>query len=65
MKERRVAQIKKGNQQVRQLKFVVGCMLIGSVVAGALFFWVPIPFDIRIVGASIGGAAGLAANHLA
>jgi uncharacterized membrane protein len=65
MKDRRVAQNKKGNKQIHQVKFVVGCMLIGSVIAGAFFGWIGTPFDVRIIGASIGATAGLVANHLA
>jgi uncharacterized membrane protein len=72
MEDRRKARIdrrkednKKGDAGIKQLKFVVGCMLIGSVVAGALFGWLGAPFDIRIIGASVGATAGMVANHLA
>lgn len=65
MTDRRVAKKNKGDKQIHQLRFVVGCALIGSVVAGSIFGWIPVPFDIRLLGASIGVAAGIAANHLA
>lgn len=55
----------KGDKKLHQLKFVVGCTLIGSVVTGAFFGWVPTEFDIRIVGAGLGALAGVAAGHLA
>ena len=65
MKDRRQTRTQKGNKQIHQVKFVVGCMLIGSVVAGAFFGWIGAPFDVRLIGASIGATAGLVANHLA
>lgn len=65
MENRRAEDKTKGNKQIHRVKFVVACMLIGSVVAGAFFGWIGTPFDIRIVGASIGATAGLVANHLA
>lgn len=55
----------RGTKQVHQLRFVVGCALIGSVVTGALLGWIPAPFDLRIVGAGVGALAGAVAGHLA
>ncbi|MDN4052887.1 hypothetical protein QPK32_07345 [Massilia sp. YIM B02763] len=65
MKERRVSHKNKGDTQLHKAKFIVGCALIGTVVAGAFFGWIPMDFDVRIVGAGIGAAAGAAAGHLA
>lgn len=65
MKNRRVEDQTKGKKQIERLKFVVGCMLIGSVVAGVCSAWFNIPFDPRVIGASIGATAGMVANHFA
>lgn len=65
MEDRRIANKKRGDKEIKQVKFVVACMLIGSVVAGALFGWIGSPIDIRLIGASIGATAGMVANHLA
>ena len=65
MNNRQVVEKKKGDTQIREIKFVVGCTLIGSVVTGALFGWVQIPFDIRLIGAGVGAIAGIAASHVA
>jgi hypothetical protein len=65
MTSRRILEKKKGDKQLHQAKFVVGCALIGTVFAGAFFGWVPLAFDIRIIGAGLGAAAGLAAGNVA
>lgn len=50
----------KGSATFRKLRFITGCMLIGSVTAGAFLAWLPLPFDIRLVGIAFGAVAGLA-----
>jgi uncharacterized membrane protein len=64
-KDRRNSATQKDGKQLRQAKFIVGCTLIGTVVAGGLFGWIPMPFDVRIIGASIGAVAGITAGHFA
>ncbi|QYF95756.1 hypothetical protein KY495_11710 [Massilia sp. PAMC28688] len=64
MKNRRFANPKKLNSTVHKLRFIAGCALIGSVVAGAFFGWVEAPIDMRAVGVAIGTTAGLISNHL-
>lgn len=65
MQNRRASDNKKGDMQLHRAKFIVGCTLIGSVIAGALFGWIPMAFDIRLVGASVGLITGVAAGHMA
>ncbi len=50
---------------IHKLRFVVGCALVGSVLTGVFLGWVPVPFDLRIVGASIGAFVGATASHWA
>jgi len=49
---------RKSAPTLHKLRFVTGCALIGSVLTGAFFAWVPVPFDLRVVGAGIGALAG-------
>ena len=44
---------------LHRARLLVGCALIGSVLAGVLFGWFDTPFDPRIVGAGAGVLAGL------
>lgn len=43
---------------LHKLRFVTGCALIGSVLTGAFLAWVPVPFDVRVVGVTVGAIAG-------
>ena len=55
----------KNTVTLHKLRLVVGCALIGSVVAGAFFGWLNTPFDPRAVGISVGIIAGtVKAFHL-
>lgn len=65
MSDRRTTQKKKGDKQIHRAKFVVGCALIGTVVTGAFFGWVPASFDVRIIGAGLGAIAGIAMGQMA
>lgn len=44
---------------IRELRLVAGFALIGSVVTGALFGWIDLPFDPRPIGAGLGALAGI------
>lgn len=52
------------NTNIHKLRVIAGYALIGSVLTGTLLGWVPMPFDLRIVGASVGAVAGAVASHL-
>jgi hypothetical protein len=51
----------KNIQTIHQLRTITGYALIGSVLTGALLGWIPSPFDLRIIGVTIGALAGVAA----
>ncbi|MFZ6773067.1 hypothetical protein ACO0LB_10175 [Undibacterium sp. SXout7W] len=53
------------NTNIHKLRVIVGYALIGSVLTGALLSWIPIPFDLRIIGASVGALAGTVSSHWA
>jgi hypothetical protein len=48
----------KTNKTLHNLRYVTGCALIGSVLTGVFFAWIPAPFDLRVVSASIGALVG-------
>ena len=45
---------------MHNLRIVAGGALIGSVLTGVFFGWVPSPFDLRVVGAGLGAIASAA-----
>jgi hypothetical protein len=47
------------NQTLRKMRTVTGFALVGSVLTGAFLGWIPTPFDLRLVGASLGALAGI------
>lgn len=55
----------KNTRTIHRLRTITGYALIGSVVTGALLSWVPVPFDLRIVGVAVGVLAGIAASSVA
>lgn len=51
---------------IHKMRLVVGCTLVGSVVAGAAFGWFDTPVDPRALGAGLGALAGILTTfHLA
>ena len=52
------------NVTLHKLKVVAGCALIGSVLTGTFFGWIAFPFDLHIIGASVGAAVGVFQSHL-
>lgn len=50
---------------VRKLKIIVGCALVGSVLTGTFLGWVVLPFDLHIVGATVGALVGAFKSDLA
>lgn len=50
---------------IHKLKFIVGFALIGSVLTGTFFGWLALPFDLHVVGASIGAVVGAVQSNLA
>ena len=64
MKKRTAKPVK---STIHKLRLIVGCTLIGSVVAGAILGWVDAPaVDPRALGAGLGALAGvLTTFHLA
>jgi hypothetical protein len=44
---------------IRELRLVAGFALIGSVLTGAFFGWIDLPFDPRPIGAALGALAGI------
>lgn len=45
---------------MHNMRIIAGGALIGSVLTGVFFGWVPSPFDLRVVGAGLGALASAA-----
>lgn len=46
------------NPTLHKMRWVAGCALIGSVLAGVLFGWADLSFDPRAIGAGAGAITG-------
>lgn len=47
---------------ISSLRFIAGGALLGAVLAGILFGWSDVNFDVRSVGAGAGALFGIAAK---
>lgn len=50
----------KSKNIIHVLKVIFSFVLLGAITAGAIFGWINMQFDVRIIGAAIGGLLGIA-----
>jgi len=49
----------RGPSVISKLREIAGFTLVGSVIAGAFFSWIPIRVDVHAIGAGIGAVIGV------